>query len=140
MNHHSRATPTIVSVLAAAVLPLAGCGGGTSSPATAGVTTPTIAGSCNSPASGFCNEFTGASYKPAGVERACKRPGVEFLAGACPTEGQVGTCLVFKGQNTESYYRYYTGFPGSGVTPAGGAAAEAERQCTRSLKGEWTAK
>jgi hypothetical protein len=124
-------------MLAAAVLPLAGCGG-SSSPTNASITT--IAGSCNNAASGFCNEFTGSAYKPAGVERACKRPGVNFLAGACPTDGQIGTCLVLKGQNSESYYRYYASFPGSGITPAGGAAAEAERQCTLSLKGEWTAR
>lgn len=61
-----------------------------------------------------------------------------FLSGACPTEGRVGTCLVNKGKSTESRYRYYTSFPGSGIVPAGGAAAAAASQCTRTLKGEWT--
>lgn len=60
-----------------------------------------------------------------------------YLAGACPTEGRVGTCLVYKGRKNESRYRYYTNFPGFGIKPKGGAAAAAERQCAK-LKGEWT--
>lgn len=139
MSHHSHTGTSFMLLLAAAFLPLASYGGdGGSSSTNASVTTPaTAAGSCNNTASGFCNEFTGSSYKAAGVERACKRQGVMFLAGACPTEGRVGTCLVYKGKNTESQYRYYTNFPGSGVKPTGGVAAAAESQCTK-LKGEWT--
>ena len=115
-------------MLAAAVLPLAGCGGGSRS--------STIAGSCNNAASGFCVEYTGSSYKD--MKTVCEAQKSAFLAGACPSEGRVGSCLVHKGENSESYYRYYTGFPGFGVKPIGGIAAAAESQCTR-LKGEWIA-
>ncbi len=102
------------------------------------VATPaTFAGSCNNGARGFCNEFTGSSYKVERVKRSCKEGnGVKYLGGACPTEGRIGTCIVYKGKNTESLYRYYKNFPGYGVKPAGGVAAAAENQCTK-LKGEW---
>jgi len=43
---------------------------------------------------------------------------------------------MYKGKNNESYYRYYTSFPGFGIKPKGGVAAEAEKQCTE-MKGEW---
>lgn len=102
-----------------------------------GIRPATIAGSCNNAASGFCNEFTGSSYKAASVQRACERQKMVFLAGACPAEGRVGSCLTSKGKSTESHYRYYTKFPGFGITPRGGAATAAESQCT-DLKGEWT--
>jgi hypothetical protein len=117
-------------MLAAAVLPLAGCGGGSRS--------STIAGSCNNAASGFCVEYTGSDYKAMKMQRVCEAQKSAFLAGTCPTEGRVGSCLVYKGKNSESYYRYYTGFPGFGVKPKGGVAAAAESQCSR-LKGEWIA-
>ena len=86
---------------------------------------------------GFCNEFTGSSYKAERVKRTCKGQGGTFLAGACPTEGRVGTCRVYKGRNDESLYRYYKNFPGFGVKPKGGVAAAAESQCAK-LKGTWT--
>ena len=95
-----------------------------------------IAGSCNNTASGFCNEFTGASYKSANVEKSCKRQKMKFLAGACPTEDMVGSCLMYKGKSSESSYRYYPGFPGFGIKPKSGVVAEAERQCVK-MKGEW---
>ncbi|MGZ5441350.1 MAG: hypothetical protein ACXW5U_05510 [Thermoanaerobaculia bacterium] len=72
------------------------------------------------------------------MQRVCEAQKGAFLAGPCPTEGRVGSCLVHKGENSESYYRYYTGFPGFGVKPIGGAAAAAESQCAM-LKGEWIA-
>jgi len=97
----------------------------------------TIAGSCNNTAGGFCNEFTGSSYKAARVEKSCYRQNMAFLAGACPTKERVGSCLVYKGKNSESIYRYYNTFPGFGIKPKGGVAAEAEKQCAK-LKGEWT--
>lgn len=97
---------------------------------------PVFAGSCNNTASGFCNEFTGYSYKAANVERSCKRQKMTFLTGACPTAGRVGSCVMYKGKNNESYYRYYTGFPGFGIKPKGGVAAEAEKQCAN-MKGLW---
>lgn len=103
----------------------------------AGIKSATIAGSCNNAASGFCNEFTGSSYKSASAQRVCEGQKMIFLAGACPTEGRVGSCLVYKGKSTESHNRYYTKFPGFGITPTGGVAAAAESQCTK-LKGEWT--
>jgi len=95
-----------------------------------------IAGSCNNTASGFCNEFTGSSYKAVNVEKSCKRQKTTYLAGACSTQGRVGSCLMYKGKNNESYYRYYTSFPGFGIKPKGGVAAEAEKQCTK-MKGKW---
>ena len=95
-----------------------------------------IAGSCNNTVSGFCNEFTGSSYKAANVEKSCKRQKTTYLAGVCSTQGRVGSCLMYKGKNNESYYRYYASFPGFGVKPKGGVAAEAEKQCTK-MKGEW---
>jgi len=94
------------------------------------------AGSCNNTASGFCNDFTGSSYKAANVERSCNKQKLTFLAGACPTEKRVGSCVMYKGKNSESYYRYYTSFPGFGIKPKGGVAAEAEKQCAK-MKGQW---
>lgn len=116
--------------LLAAVLPLASCDG-------SGTTPAMIVGSCNNAVGGFCNEFTGSSYKAERVQRVCEGQKMTFLAGLCPTKERVGTCIVYKGKNTESQYRYYAGFPGFGITPTGGVAAEAERQCAK-LKGEWT--
>jgi len=97
----------------------------------------TIAGSCNNTASGFCNEFSGSAYKADKVQTSCQRQGMKFLSGACPTQERVGTCIVYKGKNTESRYRYYNNFPGFGIKPKGGVAAEAKLQCS-DLKGEWT--
>ncbi|MDA8178112.1 MAG: hypothetical protein ACYC34_06225 [Desulfobacteria bacterium] len=124
MSRHSHTGTSFLLMLAALLLPLASLGGDG-------------AGSCNNTASGFCNEFTGSSYKAERVKRSCKGQGGAFLAGACPTEGRVGTCRVNKGRNDESLYRYYKNFPGFGVKPKGGVAAAAERQCAK-LKGEWT--
>jgi hypothetical protein len=140
MNYHPHTSTTLfMMMLAAIVAQLAGCsdGGAGNSTSPSGSTPATVAGSCNNAASGFCNEFTGSSYKAASVQRACDGQKMKFQAGACPTEGRVGSCLVYKGKNTESRYRYYTNFPGFGVTPKGGVAAAAESQCTK-LKGEWT--
>lgn len=95
-----------------------------------------ISGSCNNTASGFCNEFSGSAYKTDKVQTSCQRQGMKFLPGACPAQGSVGTCVVYKGKNTESRYRYYNNFPGFGIKPNAGVAAEAERQCSH-LKGEW---
>lgn len=95
-----------------------------------------IAGSCNNTASGFCNEYTGSSYKAANVEKSCKRQKTTYLAGACPTEKRVGSCVMYKGKNNESYYRYYAGFPGFGIKPKGGVPAEAEKQCAK-MNGVW---
>jgi hypothetical protein len=95
-----------------------------------------IAGSCNNAASGFCNEFTGSSYKAANVERSCKKQNLTYIAGACPTKKRVGSCVVYKGKNSESYYRYYANFPGFGIKPKGGVAAEAKEQCAN-MKGQW---
>ena len=139
MSHRSHTGTSFLWMLAALLLPLASFGGEVNrSSANVSVATPsTIAGSCNNPASGFCNEFTGSSYKAERVKRTCKGQGGTFLAGACPTEGRVGTCRVYKGRNDESLYRYYKNFPGFGVKPKGGVAAAAESQCSK-LKGEWT--
>ena len=139
MSHRSHTGISFLWMLAVLFLPPASFGGEVNrSSANAGVATPaTIAGSCNNPASGFCNEFTGSSYKAERVKRSCKGQGGAFLAVACPTEGRVGTCLVNKGRNDESLYRYYKNFPGFGVKPKGGVAAAAESQCSK-LKGEWT--
>ena len=95
-----------------------------------------LAGSCDNSASGFCNDFTGAAYKAANVEKSCKKQKLSFRAGACPTEGRVGSCLVYKGKNSESYYRYYKNFPGFGIKPKGGVSAEAQKQYAN-MKGEW---
>ena len=139
MRRHSRTGTSFLWMLIALLLPSAGFGAdGDRSSTNAGVATPSaIAGSCSNPASGFCNEFTGSSYRAERVKRTCKGQGGTFLAGACPTEGRVGTCLVNKGRNDESLYRYYKNFPGFGVKPKGGVAAAAESQCSK-LKGEWT--
>lgn len=102
----------------------------------AGSSNAVIAGSCNNIASGFCNEFTGSSYKAANAEKSCKKQKMIFLTGACPTDGLVGTCLMYKGKKNEAYYRYYAGFPGYGIKPKGGAVAAAESQCA-GMKGEW---
>jgi hypothetical protein len=139
MSHRSHTGTSLLLMLAVLFLPLASFGGDANSGSTTAraATAATIAGSCNNAASGFCNEFTGSSYKAERVQRTCKGQGGVFLAGACPTEGRVGTCLVYKGRNDESLYRYYANFPGFGVKPKGGVAAAAKSQCA-DLKGEWT--
>jgi hypothetical protein len=123
----------VVSLLAAA------CGQAGANPtASPGPATPApAAGSCHNAAGGFCNEFSGAAYRAERVRRSCEKQKQAFLPGACPTEGRVGACLVLRGKNTESRYLYYAAFPGYGVKPRDGVAAEAARQCT-GLKGEWT--
>lgn len=132
MKHHSGRIISIMLLLSAAALLLA------SDSKNANATTPpALAGSCLNSASGFCNEFTGSSYKADRVARSCEQQRMTFLAGECPTGERVGTCLVYKGKDSESYYRYYPRFPGFGMTPAAGVAAEAQRQCTQ-LQGEWT--
>jgi hypothetical protein len=136
MSHHSNTTTTFLLMLAAAVLPLAGCGGGGKSSTVA--ESSAIAGSCNNVSRRFCVEYTGSDYRAMKMQRVCEAQQSAFLTGPCPTAGRVGSCLVRKGENSESYYRYYTGFPGLGVKPTGGVAAAAERQCTM-LKGEWIA-
>lgn len=95
-----------------------------------------IAGSCNNTAIGFCSEFTGSSYKAVNVEKSCTRQKMTFLTGKCPTEGRVGSCLMYKEENNQSYYRYYTNFPGFGINPKGGVTAAAEKQSTQ-MNGEW---
>jgi hypothetical protein len=72
------------------------------------------------------------------MQRVCEAQQLSFLAGACPTTGRVGSCVVFKGMKSESIYRYYTGFPGVRIKPLGGVAAAATSQCI-TLKGEWIA-
>jgi hypothetical protein len=42
------------------------------------------------------------------------------------------------GSQSESYYRYYATFPGTPGATAASAAAGAEKQCTSTLKGQWT--
>ncbi len=94
------------------------------------------AGSCNNAPMGFCNEFTGSSYKAARVQRSCEMQKVQYLPGACPSEGRVGACVVYKGKNSESNYIYYTNFPGMRLRGGVTVAAEAAKQCVQ-MKGEW---
>ncbi len=99
-----------------------------------------IAGSCNNPAGGMCIEYSGTSYTDAQkLQRTCEALKSTFIAGAgCPTAGLVGTCVRSKGQASESIYRYYTQFPGSGYTyTREKVASEGQRQC-KPPKGEWT--
>ncbi len=139
MNQHSRTTTFSMLMLTVAVLSLASCSDGGSSSATSASVTPDAptAGSCDNAASGMCVEYTGAGYTALSMQGVCESQKLAFLAGACPIEERVGSCLVYKGKRNESHYRYYTGFPGFGIKPKGGVAAAAEEQCT-SLKGEWT--
>lgn len=125
----------LLLVLAAQV---GGCGERAASASGAAAAVPgSFAGSCNNAPAGFCNEFTGASYKAATVQRSCEAQKMQYLSGACPTAGQVGTCVVKKGTATESAYRYYKTFPGMALPGGVTAAASAQSQCTQSLKGEW---
>jgi len=130
MSHHLQTPTAFILALVPALLLLANCGGGSS--------TPALAGSCQNTAGGFCVEYTGADYKAMKMPRICEGQKLVFLTDACPTEGRVGSCLSFKGKNSESTFRYYNGFPGFGVKPVGGVAAAAESQCA-TLKGEWLA-
>lgn len=132
-SHHSRTATAFMLALVTAVMSLTGCGDG-NSPDTNNSTT--LVGSCNNVASGFCNEFTGSSYKTPAVQRTCEKQKMLFIAGACPVENRVGSCLVYAGQIYESSYRYYAHFPGTHIA-SNQAAAAAEKQCV-SLKGEWT--
>ena len=98
-----------------------------------------IAGSCNNPAGGMCIEYNGTGYKdPQRLQRTCEALKATFIAGAgCPTAELVGTCVRSRGDALESTYRYYTRFPGSGVTfTRDKVAAEGQRQC-KPPKGEW---
>lgn len=130
MKYHSRTTTLFMLMLVVAVLPLASCGGST--------TPAAVAGSCNNVASGMCMEYTGADYQVLTMQRLCESQKSTYLIGACPTEGLVGSCLWNKGKRSEVTSRYYTTFPGFGVTLlAEGVAAAGEEQCTM-VKGEWT--
>lgn len=98
-----------------------------------------MAGSCNNPAGGMCIEYNGPGYKDAQkLQRTCEALKSTFIAGAgCPAAGLVGTCVRYKGDALESNYRYYTQFPGSGVTyTREKVATEGQRQC-KPPKGEW---
>ncbi len=123
--------------LALSVALLTSCGAEESSSSDGGgAASSSIAGSCNNEPSGFCVEYTGAEYQAPRVQKTCEAQKNTFLAGACPAAGRVGSCLVYAGKHSEARYRYYTGFPGFGVTPPQGVAVAAEEQC-RDLKGEW---
>lgn len=132
INHHSRTATAFMLALVTAVMSLTGCGDGNSPDAN---NSTTLVGSCNNVASGFCNEFTGASYTTQAVQRSCEKQKTVFIAGACPVENRVGSCLVYAGQIYESSYRYYANFPGTHTTKEKTTAAATE-QCT-SLKGAW---
>lgn len=136
-NPNARAFVVVLLVFAAQV---GGCGERAGSASVAAVAGPgSSAGSCNNAPAGFCNEFTGASYKAATAQRSCEAQKMQYLAGGCPTVGQVGTCLVKKGTAAESTYRYYGTFPGMALPGGVTAAASAQMQCSESLKGEWRA-
>lgn len=124
---------------ASSFLLLASCGDSGSSGATNVSVTPATptAGGCDNASNGFCNDFSGADYASMNMRRICESQKMVFLAGGCPSERRVGSCLVNKGNKSESYYRYYTGFPGFGIKTEGGSVVAAERQCAK-LKGEWS--
>ena len=75
---------------------------------------------------------------PQRLQRTCEALKATFIAGTgCPTAELVGTCVRSRGDALESTYRYYTRFPGSGVTfTRDKVAAEGQRQCMPP-KGEW---
>lgn len=128
-------------VFAACAVLFTSCGGDEKddgTPGAGGTAGGSLAGSCENATGGFCNEFNGSSYKAASVEAICKGETIKFLAGVCPTEGRVGTCVVKKGTPQESKYRYYEKFPGTATATPASAASSAEQQCA-SLKGEWAA-
>lgn len=98
-----------------------------------------IIGSCNNATGGICVEYTGAGYKDIkSLQRVCEAQTVTFLVGsACPTEERVGTCVRNRGKPTETQYRYYSNFPGTGPKVSKkGVAAQGQRQC-KPPKGEW---
>lgn len=125
-------------LLATTTLPLKSFGAdGSANSTSASTTEPSVtAGSCWNPAGGFCNEFTGTSYTATTTKRICDGQGLRYLPGTCPPEGQLGTCLMYKGLSTESKYHYYTNFPGFRNNTNGSIAA-AKDQCSNLLKGEW---
>lgn len=138
MHSNSVTTHAITLLVTAALLALSSCsdGGSRSKPGSNITPANSIVGSCNNTLSGFCNEFTGTAYNAAAVQKSCEQQKMTFIAGPCPAESLVGSCLVYKGQSYESSYRYFANFPGTHLTE-GTAATAAERQCT-SLMGEWT--
>ncbi len=132
MRPHSYTAATSFLMIAGS-LTLAGCSG------SGGASDESIiVGSCNTPATGFCVDY-GADYKTATLDRLCKSQKGDYSVAACPAEGRAGSCLVNKGKKSVATYRYYAGFPGYGVTPEGGAAAAAQEQCVKSIRGEWSA-
>lgn len=94
------------------------------------------AGSCNNAQMGFCNEFTGTSYDAKSSRRMCESQKMQYLPASCPSEGRVGSCLVYKGKKTESNYVYYSSYPGTRLRGGATAASAASKQCAQ-LKGEW---
>ena len=132
MAHFDTTNISVTLLFAMVAIATSGCDGTTSN-----ATAPTqIAGSCNSEANGFCVEYTGADYQLSRVEKSCASQKTAFIAGPCPAADRVGTCLVYKGKRSEAYYRYYSGFPGYGVTPKEGVVAAGKEQCAQ-LKGDW---
>ncbi len=119
-------------IVAALAVLMTGCDGSSQSPAAS----TNIAGSRQNEAGGFCVEYTGADYQSARVEKTCTSQKNAFIAGACPAGGRVGTCVVYKGKRSEASYRYYSGFPGYGITPKEGVVVASQDQCGK-LKGAW---
>lgn len=142
MTPESRCSTSLLAMLAVAVASLAGCGGGNGGAPGASAAAPAeIIGSCNVPATGNCTEWIGSAWKGPTLDRLCASQNGTYLPGAkCPVEGQVGACLRDKGNDQESRFVYYTAFPGYGMkfTPEK-VAASGERQCTKFMKGEWSA-
>jgi hypothetical protein len=135
------------ATLVATLLALCACADGGSGPgpgvAQAAPALPAaIAGSCNIAATGNCTEWVGASFKQLTMGRLCASQKGVFSEGvACPVEGRVGTCRRWAGTPSESRFTYYVSFPGYGVkmTPAA-IAKDAQDQCVRLMKGQWSSK
>lgn len=98
-------------------------------------------GSCHVVATGNCMEYTGAAWKGMTMQRLCESQKGVYAAGACPSEGKLGSCLKSKGTKDENRLNYYTSFPGYGVKLTPDAVVkEGQEQCTKTIKGEWRAK
>ncbi len=93
------------------------------------------AGSCafNDPTPGYtvCEDFLGSGFNPAIAQEDCAKGGGMYSAGACPTEGALGTCEVASGTSAAGKTTYY-------AADAGTSTVNEEANCT-SAGGIWTA-
>ncbi len=110
----------MVSVLAAAAVVGAACGGGS---------TP---GSCQLPSGNGCIDYS--NQNAANVKAGCQQAGYTYSESACPTNNRVGTCSVTS-EGISQVIRIYTS---SGLSAQQAAYACTQGNLSGGTPGQWT--